>query len=38
MISDELHKQLMQHGITTSGEVALRKALEARAETYTLIK
>ncbi len=38
MISDELHKQLMQHGITTSGEVALREALEARAETYTLIK
>ena len=30
--------QLAQHGITTSDEVALREALEARAETYTLIK
>src|SRR5260370_6651739 len=38
MISNELHKQLMQHGITTIGEVALREALEARAQTYTLIK
>lgn len=30
--------QLAQHGITTRDEVALREALEARAETYTLIK
>ena len=30
--------QLTQHGITTIDEVALREALEARAETYTLIK
>jgi hypothetical protein len=38
MIPEQLHKQLTQHGITVSGEVALREALEARAETYTLIK
>jgi hypothetical protein len=38
MIPDELHKELMQHSIIVSGEVALREALEARAETYTLIK
>ncbi len=30
--------QLAQHGITTNDEVALREALEARTETYTLIK
>ncbi len=30
--------QLAQHGINASGEVALREALEARVETYTLIK
>jgi hypothetical protein len=38
MIAEELHKQLAQHGITASGEIALREALEAHAETYTLIK
>jgi hypothetical protein len=38
MIPDELHKELIQHGITAKGEVALREALEAHTETYTLIK
>jgi len=38
MISEQLHTQLIQHGITVSGEIELREALEARAETYTLIK
>jgi len=38
MIPEQLHKQLTQHGITANGEVALREALEAHAETYTLIK
>jgi hypothetical protein len=34
----ELQARLAQHGIMASDEVALREALEARAETYTLIK
>jgi hypothetical protein len=38
MIPEQLHTQLTQHGITVSGEVALREALEARVATYTLIK
>ncbi len=38
MISEQLHTRLTQHGITVSGEVALREALEARVATYTLIK
>ncbi len=38
MIPEQLHEQLTQHGITASGEVALREALEERTETYTLIK
>jgi hypothetical protein len=38
MISAELQAQLAQHGITAYEEVALRQALEARSETYTLIK
>ena len=38
MISTELQAQLAQHGITNCGEVELREALEARCETYTLIK
>ena len=38
MISEQLHTQLTQHGITAMNEVALREALGARAETYTLIK
>ena len=38
MIPPELQTQLAQHGITNYGEVALREALEAHCETYTLIK
>jgi hypothetical protein len=38
MISEQLQTQLTQHGITVSGEIELREALEARAGTYTLIK
>jgi hypothetical protein len=38
MIAQELHRQLAQHGITAIDEVALREALEAHAQTYTLIK
>jgi hypothetical protein len=38
MITEQLQTQLTQHGITVSGEIELREALEARAETYTLIK
>lgn len=38
MIPEQLHRQLTQYGITANGEVALRKALEERVETYTLIK
>ena len=38
MIPETLHQQLVQHGITATGEVALREALEQRVETYTLIK
>lgn len=38
MIPEELHRQLARHGVTASDEVALREALEARTETYTLIK
>jgi hypothetical protein len=38
MIPDELHKELAKYGITARGEVALREALEAHAETYTLIR
>ncbi|HLX57076.1 MAG TPA: hypothetical protein VKR83_08650 [Ktedonobacteraceae bacterium] len=38
MIPETLRLQLAQHGITASDEVALREALEARVETYTLIK
>jgi hypothetical protein len=38
MLSKQLHTQLTQHGITVSGEIELREALEARAGTYTLIK
>ena len=33
-----IQTQLAQHGITATDEVALREALEARTETYTLIK
>lgn len=37
-IPEELQARLARHGIQASDEVALREALEARAETYTLIK
>jgi hypothetical protein len=38
VIPETLHQQLVQYGITTIDEVALREALEERVETYTLIK
>ena len=38
MIAEELQSRLARHGIMTFDEVALREALEARVETYTLIK
>jgi hypothetical protein len=38
MISDELLTALAKHNITVREEVALREALEAHIETYTLIK
>ena len=38
MIPVELQSQLIQHGITTFDETALRQALETHVETYTLIK
>ncbi len=38
MIPEALQAQLIQHGIRDFGEIALRKALEGRVETYTLIK
>jgi hypothetical protein len=38
MIAGELQRQLAGYGIVDYEEVALREALEARCETYTLIK
>jgi hypothetical protein len=38
MITEELQTQLASRGIADMGEVALREALEAHIETYTLIK
>jgi len=38
MISEEIQIRLAQHGISDMEEVALREALEAHAETYTLIR
>ena len=38
MIPKELQSRLAGHGITTCDEIALREALEARVETYTLIR
>ena len=38
MIPVELQAQLAQHAISDYGEVALREALEAYSQTYTLIK
>ena len=37
MLPAELQQQLAQHGFADLSEVALREALEARVETYTLI-
>jgi hypothetical protein len=37
-IPEEIRARLAQHGITASDEVGLREALEAHAESYTLIK
>ena len=38
MLAEKLQLRLARHGIVDYGEVALREALEARCETYTLIK
>jgi hypothetical protein len=38
MIPEALKSRLARHGITAFDEVALREALEAGVETYTLIK
>ena len=38
MIPDELHKALAKYNIIVTEEVALREALEAHVETYTLIR
>ena len=38
MIPDELQKALAKYNIKTREEVALREALEAHVDTYTLIK
>ena len=38
MFAEELRVQLARRGYTEWGEVALREALEAHCETYTLIK
>ena len=38
MIPDELHNALAKYNITAREEVALREALEAHADTFTLIK
>jgi hypothetical protein len=38
MIPDELLNALAKYNITAREEVALREALEAHADTYTLIK
>jgi hypothetical protein len=38
MIAEELQRQLAVYGIVDYGEVALREALEAHCETYTLIR
>ena len=38
MTVEELQRQLAGYGIVDYGEVAVREALEARCETYTLIK
>ncbi len=38
MLPETLQNQLASFGITELDEVALRQALEARVQTYTLIK
>jgi hypothetical protein len=38
MLSEELQRRLVAHGIAASDETALRLALEAQTETYTLFK
>ena len=38
MIPNELHTALVKYKITAREEVALREALEAHVDTYTLIK
>ena len=38
MIPDELHKALAKYNIKAREEVDLREALEARVDTFTLIK
>ena len=38
MVSELFQNRLAESGITTFDEVALREELEARVETYTLIK
>ena len=38
MIPDELHKALAKYNIIVREEVALREALEAHVDTFTLIK
>jgi hypothetical protein len=38
MISDELYSALAKYNVTAREEVALREALEAHVDTYTLIK
>lgn len=38
MLPAELQQQLAQHGFVDLSEVALREALEAHVETYTLIR
>ena len=38
MIPDELHTAMAKYNIIVTEEVALREALEAHVETYTLIR
>lgn len=38
MLGEELRNRLAEYGILASDETALREALEARIETYTLFK
>ncbi|HLH62871.1 MAG TPA: hypothetical protein VKV20_14415 [Ktedonobacteraceae bacterium] len=38
MIAEALQRQLAEYGISAYDEIALREALEAHVQTYTLIK